>query len=183
MSVLVASVLEMEAPAVGAGTRAKRPRFDLGGLLLLALVAVLVLSVTSCAGNPFPVAKPGSGPSVAPPRISTVTVGRHALHVFAVFSDPKSRADGLQHKLLPPASAAVFTWGGQTSTEAFWMINTPEPLSVGWIAAGRLIGHAEMARCAMSCPTYKAPGPYDTAVEAPAGTFAHTRRGQLVSFA
>lgn len=51
---------------------------------------------------------------------------------------------------------------------AFYMRNTPTPLSIAWIAAdGRLVSTADMAPCEDrdGCPTYPPAGPYRYAVE------------------
>jgi uncharacterized membrane protein (UPF0127 family) len=51
---------------------------------------------------------------------------------------------------------------------AFYMRNTPTPLSIAWIDAdGRLVSTAEMAPCEdrEGCPTYPPAGPYRVAVE------------------
>ena len=53
-------------------------------------------------------------------------------------------------------------------TNAFYMRNTPTPLSIAWVAAdGRLVSTADMAPCADrdDCPTYPPAGPYRTAIE------------------
>lgn len=156
-------------------------RFLVGGVL----GAVLALAVGGCGAlNPMNALHPkaASHPVAPPPRISVMSWPRHSLHVRWVFADDASRAQGLQHQRIGPTDAAVFTWGGQPTETPFWMINTPEALSLVWISSGRVVGHVEMLRCAMSCPTYKPPAAYDTAVEAPAGTFAALRRGQRVNF-
>ena len=51
---------------------------------------------------------------------------------------------------------------------AFYMRNTPTPLSIAWIAAdGALVSTADMAPCEDrdGCPTYAPAGPYRTAIE------------------
>lgn len=134
----------------------------------------LIPSLAPASGTPHPVAQV--------PRIASVTVGATRLSVAYEFSTAKERTHGLMGTTLPPGSAAVFTWGGATTSDTFWMMDTPEALSLLWVAAGKVVGHAEMTRCALSCPVYKAPNVYDTAVEAPAGTFAAVKAGQAVSF-
>jgi len=51
---------------------------------------------------------------------------------------------------------------------AFYMRNTPTPLSIAWISAdGRLVSTADMAPCEDrdGCPTYPPAGPYRYAIE------------------
>jgi len=146
----------------------------------LALAGVVLLS--GCGAHPFgnPTASQHTVQSI--PRVSVMTVGGKTVHVYAVFATDKARAHGLMDTTLPADSGAVFTWDGATAQEAFWMFHTPEPLSLVWIRAGRIVGHVEMVQCSLSCPTYNPPGPYDTAVEANAGTFAHVVRGEAVTF-
>lgn len=143
-------------------------------------LAAAVAAVTTGCGHLLPGASPA--PSASPPAVSLVAVGSTSLRVVAVFSTPKARVQGLQHRYLGRRDAAVFTWDGASAKESFWMINTPQPLSLLWVAGGRVVGHVEMPRCAMSCPTYLPPSSYDTAVEAPAGAFAGVRAGEAVSF-
>jgi uncharacterized membrane protein (UPF0127 family) len=53
-------------------------------------------------------------------------------------------------------------------THAFYMRNTPTPLSIAWIASdGSLVSTADMAPCEdrEGCPIYPAAGPYRTAIE------------------
>lgn len=57
-------------------------------------------------------------------------------------------------------------------TDAFYMRNTPTPLSIAWISArGAVVSTADMAPCAdrSGCPTYPPAGPYRIAIEAPKG--------------
>lgn len=143
----------------------------------------LGLLAAGCGWKPFPNAGAAGNPSAAPvPAISAVRVDGVSLHVQYVFSTAKDRQAGLQHRALLPSSAAVFSWGGPQVEEAFWMINTPEALSLLWVRQGVAVGHVEMARCAVSCRTYAAPGKYDTAVEAPEGSFARVHVGDEVYF-
>jgi len=59
----------------------------------------------------------------------------------------------------------------QPSDTGFWMRNTPQPLSIAYIAEdGSLVSTAEMAPCADSpdCPSYPADGPFRWTIEVPA---------------
>jgi uncharacterized membrane protein (UPF0127 family) len=56
----------------------------------------------------------------------------------------------------------------QDVENAFYMRNTPTPLSIAWIdAEGQLVSTADMAPCEDrdGCPTYPPGGPYRTAIE------------------
>lgn len=53
-------------------------------------------------------------------------------------------------------------------SNAFYMRNTPTPLSIAWVdAAGDVVSIADMAPCEdrEGCPTYPPAGPYRTAIE------------------
>src|SRR3546814_15245434 len=55
---------------------------------------------------------------------------------------------------------------------AFWMRNTPMPLTIAWIGAdGQLVSSADMEPCddRDDCPTYAPGGAYVTAIEVPQG--------------
>jgi uncharacterized membrane protein (UPF0127 family) len=59
-----------------------------------------------------------------------------------------------------------------TSSETFFMRNTPMPLSIAWFdAAGHFVSAADMAPCPdrVGCPTYAAAKPYRYALEVPQG--------------
>ena len=60
----------------------------------------------------------------------------------------------------------------EPSTNAFYMRNTPMPLSIAWIdAQGQVVSVADMEPCPdrEGCPTYPPAGPYVTAIEVPQG--------------
>lgn len=57
-------------------------------------------------------------------------------------------------------------------TEAFWMRNTPTPLSIAYVAAdGQIVSLIDMAPCAdvPTCPSYPPAGPYRVTIEVPQG--------------
>jgi uncharacterized membrane protein (UPF0127 family) len=61
------------------------------------------------------------------------------------------------------------------STGAYYMRNTPMPLSIAWFAAdGSFVSSADMAPCddRTDCPTYGAAAPYRYALEVPQGQLA-----------
>jgi len=58
---------------------------------------------------------------------------------------------------------------------AFWMRNTPMPLSIAWFDAdGNLVSTSDMAPCddRDDCPIYGSAGPYRSAIEVPQGELA-----------
>jgi len=64
-------------------------------------------------------------------------------------------------------SGMVFVYD-QDVENAFYMRNTPTPLSIAWIGAdGQLVSTADMAPCEdrEGCPTYPPAGPYRYAIE------------------
>jgi hypothetical protein len=63
----------------------------------------------------------------------------------------------------------LFVWDADNAS-AFYMRNTPTPLSIGWFEAdGDLVSTADMDPCADvdACPTYGPPGRYRFALELP----------------
>jgi uncharacterized membrane protein (UPF0127 family) len=61
------------------------------------------------------------------------------------------------------------------ATGAYYMRNTPMPLSIAWFGAdGTFVSAADMAPCddRSDCPTYGAAGPYRFALEVPQGQLA-----------
>lgn len=63
----------------------------------------------------------------------------------------------------------------RSTTSAFFMRNTPMPLSIAWFAAdGRFISSADMDPCPDrdGCPTYSPAAPYRFALEVPRGQLA-----------
>lgn len=68
----------------------------------------------------------------------------------------------------------VFVFEADTEA-AFWMRNTPMPLSIVFLGAdGTVVSMADMEPCAdvPSCPTYPPDGPYRFALEVPQGRLA-----------
>jgi uncharacterized membrane protein (UPF0127 family) len=65
----------------------------------------------------------------------------------------------------------------EESTSAFWMRDTPMPLSIAFFdAAGGFVSATDMEPCLdgppESCPRYRADGPYTSAIEVPQGELA-----------
>lgn len=65
----------------------------------------------------------------------------------------------------------LFTFPADTDT-AFWMRNTPMPLSIAYLAStGQIVSTVDMRPCldGADCPSYPPTGPYRYAVEVPQG--------------
>lgn len=84
----------------------------------------------------------------------------------------EQRAQGLMRVTdLAGYPGMVFQYSGD-STGAFFMRNTPMPLSIAWFAAdGTFVSAADMAPCddRGDCPVYAAAAPYRYALEVPQG--------------
>lgn len=77
---------------------------------------------------------------------------------------------------LGPADGMVFVYD-EPSSSAFWMRDTPMPLSIAWFdAAGAFVSAADMEPCLdgpdSECARYPPAAPFTVAVELPAGQVA-----------
>ena len=86
--------------------------------------------------------------------------------------DPQQRARGLMEVTdLQGYDGMAFVYP-EDSQNAFYMRNTPMPLSIAWIAAdGGVVSTADMEPCEDrdGCPTYGPGGAYRMAIEVPQG--------------
>ncbi|MDP8938472.1 MAG: DUF192 domain-containing protein [Actinomycetota bacterium] len=84
----------------------------------------------------------------------------------------EQRARGLmQRRDLSGYDGMLFDFAGPT-TGAFWMKDTPLPLSIAWFdASGRFVSATDMEPCLnqSQCRSYSATGPYRYALEVPKG--------------
>ncbi|GEC77024.1 DUF192 domain-containing protein [Microbacterium maritypicum] len=63
-----------------------------------------------------------------------------------------------------------------------WMQDTRVPLDVVWIRDGRVTGVVTLQPCTSDpCPRESSPGAVDAILEAPAGTFAGTKPGTVIT--
>ena len=89
-------------------------------------------------------------------------------------ADPEQRGRGLMGVTdMGGADGMVFRFEGP-STSAFWMRDTPMPLSIAFFDAdGVFVSATDMAPCLdglpAACPRYRADGAYTSAIEVPAG--------------
>jgi uncharacterized membrane protein (UPF0127 family) len=74
---------------------------------------------------------------------------------------------------LAPYDGMLFEFAGDT-TAAFWMKDTPLPLSIAWFGVdGALLATTDMDTCPDGrCPLYRAPAPYRYALEVRRGSLA-----------
>lgn len=113
----------------------------------------------------------------------TVRVGTLAPLRVEVADSPAERSEGLSGRASLPAGTGMLFRFDHEVTVGFWMYDVRVPLSLVWVRDGRVVGAVEMVPCVTErsrCPSYDPPGPYDAAIEAPAGTFADVRPGTPV---
>jgi uncharacterized membrane protein (UPF0127 family) len=134
-----------------------------------ALVLVVMAAIAGLASC-------GSGPDAAggtaEARISTGT-GAVTLHVTVADTDAE-RQRGLQGVTDLAADGGMAFVFGEPTRAAFWMKDTPTPLSIAfWGTDGRIRSLMDMTPClADPCPTYRPTTAYAGALEAHRGFFA-----------
>lgn len=120
-------------------------------------------------------------PPVAPVGFRSITItvtradGSTEEHCVWLADDEPSQERGLMgitDTALGGRSGMLFSFPTDTSV-AFWMKDTPMPLSIVWFdGTGSFVSSTDMQPCpagTRSCPTYRAAGPYRTALEVPLG--------------
>jgi len=160
---------------------ARRRATGIPALTILLTAATLLLAGCGsngsngdgdAAASPTPDPRAGGGPP--PSFLSIRTAGGQpaTLHV-EVADDDASRATGLMGRTdLPADQGMAFIWDEPVDT-AFWMKDTPLPLSIAfWDTDGRIIDILDMEPCpAEPCPRYGPSSPFIGAVEANQGWF------------
>jgi uncharacterized membrane protein (UPF0127 family) len=118
-----------------------------------------------------------TGFATVPGRV-TATDGSTCDVCLWLADTPAARARGLMGVTdLSARDGMVFRWDEPTSG-AFWMRDTPSPLSIAFYAAdGTFVSAADMTPCLQptpdaECARYAAAGPYQYAVEVAAGGLA-----------
>jgi len=135
--------------------------------LLLAVVSTVTLA--ACSSSPSATPSPGAD---AVARIITGD-GPVTLHVALADTDA-ARERGLQGVTdLAADDGMAFLFDAPTRT-AFWMKDTPTPLSIAfWGTDGRIVAMRDMPPCtADPCPTYRSGAAFVGAIEANRGFFA-----------
>ena len=164
-------------------------------------VAGAAVAVALAACGPAPASLPAPGPTSpatpapeapAPPPLGTAADGLPAARVVLVRPDgsqvavdvrvaatPAARSRGLQGvSALPAGAGMLFTFPEVAAHGGFWMRGTLVPLDIAFAAAGEVIAVATMQPCpADPCPITRPDGPYDAALEVPAGWLAEAGVG------
>jgi uncharacterized membrane protein (UPF0127 family) len=78
---------------------------------------------------------------------------------------------------IPGANAGMVFVFDEPTAARFFMLRTRLPLTIAFVADGRVTAVVDMAPCPNDdddppCPRYSAPGPYSLAIEVPLGTAA-----------
>lgn len=100
--------------------------------------------------------------------VERINVGGNDLFVY-VADSAEAAAQGLMGVTELDVDGMLFAYSAPRHT-AFWMKNTPIPLTIYWFDAdGFLIGSQDMEPCLNQrfCPTYRAPRPFQYALEIP----------------
>lgn len=90
--------------------------------------------------------------------------------------------DGLSGRdAVPEGTGMWFPIDPAQQTEV-WMQDTRVPLDIVWIHDGRVTGIVTLQPCTSDlCPRESSPGAVDAILEAPAGTFAGTKAGTVIT--
>jgi uncharacterized membrane protein (UPF0127 family) len=152
----------------------------------LLLIAGAAAVLTRSSDSPLPSARQLPAPGANADRVLLPGFGEVAVVVTApdgrvlgyclLKADTVSqRARGLMAVTdLHGYEGMVFSYTADTDG-AFYMRNTPMPLSIVWVAAGgTVVSTADMAPCADvdGCRTYSPAGRYRNAIEVPQGRLA-----------
>jgi len=172
---------------LGARLRAILPATVIGSLLLVGCGASGSANSSSpstiASTSESTIAGPDSAPRgpIAPSGFRSVTItitrpdGSKETRCVWIADDVALQERGLMDVTDPDLggrAGMVFRFPNEVST-AFWMKDTPLPLSIAWFdASGMFVSSADMQPCPATerrCPTYGATGPYQFALEVPIG--------------
>ncbi len=139
---------------------------------ILPVVLVVIGAACSAASSASSPSPPGGFDAIAISHGDASSL----LHVAVADTDAE-RAKGLMnvtHLAADRGMAFVFP---SPTTATFWMKDTMIPLSIAFVAGGRILALRDMTPCSADpCATYDAGGsPYTLAIEANAGYF--TKKG------
>jgi uncharacterized membrane protein (UPF0127 family) len=148
----------------------------------LAVVLAAGSVFTGCWGDGVGQSTPTSAPGTVGGDFGTVRVlvrtpqGEMKWCVWLA-ATPEQRERGLMEvtdSTLGGHEGMLFRFSAEHDG-AFWMRNTPMPLSIAYFGAdGGVVSSADMAPCADSsdCPSYPPDGPFQWALEVPQGRLA-----------
>lgn len=155
------------------------------GMRLLAAMLLALVLLTGCGGTavggapPPPTPTPPPEPTAAPTSTSTpaaadtipLHIGEHVLQV-ELATTPAERSQGLMFREdLPPDGGMLFVFP-TSMPRAFWMKNTPLPLSIAYLdEEGRILNIEQMEPLDPG-PRYHSAGPARYALEVHQGWFA-----------
>jgi hypothetical protein len=136
---------------------------------LALLAAASIAAFAACSPAP---ADTGPPAAAAVARITTGG-GPVTLHV-AIADTDAARERGLQGVTDLSADGGMAFLFDEPTRAAFWMKDTPTPLSIAfWGTNGQIVAMRDMPPCtADPCPTYRSAAPFVGALEARQGFFA-----------
>lgn len=129
-----------------------------------AILGFLALLAASCGG----------GQALERGSAVVETAGGAVTVSVEIADEPAERRRGLMGRTtLADGSGMIFLFPNDVE-DAFWMKDTPVPLSVAFVdARGRIVAMLDMEPCrADPCPVYSPGVPYRTALEIGQGSFA-----------
>jgi uncharacterized membrane protein (UPF0127 family) len=146
----------------------------------VAAVLVVAGSVLAACGRGG--AGGASAPATTPTRRATITLSSGATTLtlaVEVASTPAQRERGLMARAsVPQGTGMLFTYPSAQDWGGYWMKDTLVPLDIAFIRARSVFEIDHMVPCHTSqCPITTPSGPYDAALEVPAGTFAAAHIG------
>jgi uncharacterized membrane protein (UPF0127 family) len=141
------------------------------------LFAALALILGACSSSPSPKGASSTSHASSPtyPAVARFTSGSDTaeLHVAIARTEAQKERGLMRLTTLPEDDGMAFVWDAPTQT-AFWMKDTPVPLSIAFVDAdGTIVTIRDMPPCAADpCPSYASRSPFVTAIEANRGWFA-----------
>lgn len=144
-------------------------RWWVAALAIVVVVGTLVVLGANRPADPYFLDGPSVSFRITGPSRAEAT-GAEGCALLADTSE--QHAQGLMHRTdLGGRDGMLFRFPDDV-TAAFYMKDTPMPLSIAWFEAdGDFVSATDMEPClgGGSCPTYAAAGPYRYALEVPQG--------------
>lgn len=127
-------------------------------------VVALLPALTGC--SVITAHLPGASKSPTPEGYSSLSVAGRPAGCVAVLASTEAQHKGLSGAGIPGVSGAAFVFSTVTTTTAFWMMDTPTPLTVAFVSpAGAALSVQPMAP--YSPVNHVSPVPYAWALEVP----------------